>query len=71
MKPPGRWLIVNRSGPLPVYFCMEMRDGMPVVTVQRVLAKTLPSRASATAVMEEWNLPPPWRAEDHTLQPQG
>lgn len=70
MKAPGRWMIVNRSGPFPVYFCMEMRDGAPVFAAHSTCAKELPGHASCIAVMEEWNLRLPWRPEDHTLQPR-
>jgi hypothetical protein len=69
MKRRGHWLIVNRSGPVPVFFCMAMLQGRPVRTLEAKHATPLPDAESCQTVMEEWDLRDPWHPEDHTLQP--
>lgn len=61
------WLIENPSGPVPLFFCMEMHQGQPVCTFHAASAKALPTREAAITVMDEWMLRAPWKPVAHAF----
>ncbi|HWA07913.1 MAG TPA: hypothetical protein VG838_00450 [Opitutaceae bacterium] len=56
--PQEKWALVSGPEHNPVYFCMEMRGGRPVLTLRIERAHFFKSKRMAEAVLDEWGLDP-------------